>query len=493
MKKNYRHTKVVFTLGPATAEEEVIKKLILEGVDICRLNMAHSSHQWVQEKVSLIRKCCKEVKRQIAFMMDIKGPEIRSGVLEEPITLAPGDFFTFFMNKEGRENSDEQGVDVNYPCLVDDIKVGSTVLVDSGLIQMTAIEKSANALRCQVVTPGTMSSKRHINLPGTHVQMDSLTQKDKDDLDVGIELGLDFYALSFVRDAESVDLLRSYLAQNGSRAKIISKIEEQSGIQNIDDIIKTSDSIMIARGDLGIECPYDEIPIIQQNIINKCIQKGKPVIVATHMLESMITNPIPTRSEVSDVATAVVQHADCIMLSGESSVGKYPLECVKVMNRISLRMEESSSVQYTHNLKLKTPKEKMLRSAVQLAADIGKTGILVFTRNGRLPKTLSQLRPKGCPIYAFTNNEKVFRRMLIMWGIEPFLLPFDDHDYQDTIAKAFGVLLKAGWVKEVDLMVVVTNVLIEGKKIVDTVQLRPASEGLMLSREQAETPEEQNP
>lgn len=480
MKNNYRHTKVVFTVGPSSNSVEMLERLITQGVDVCRFNMAHASHDAVRETAANVRQACKNVNRQISLLMDIKGPEIRTGNVPAPIELEEGQRIDFHIESPEAEKHNEEGVvavSVNYPDIVNDIEVGSTVLVDSGLIRMIVIDKGMDRLKCRVLIPGKMGSKRHINLPGSHINLPSLTEKDHNDLKVAVELGFDTIALSFVRDAEAVHSLRALLQKFDSKARIVSKIEDQSGIRNLESIIAASDGIMVARGDLGIECPYEEIPAIQERMVKSCIYQGKPVIVATHMLESMIENPVPTRSEVSDVATAVRQKADCVMLSGESSVGKYPLECVRVLNNIARNIELNYPRGHTEGLPFKSPKDLMMRSAVSLAQDIGNVGILVFTKNGHLPKIISQLRPTGSPIFAFTDAEHIFRRMLPMWGVEPFLMQFEG-TYEDTIRDAFERLLKGNWVTESDLMVVVTNVLMGGK-IVDTIQLRPVSEGLL--------------
>jgi pyruvate kinase len=274
-----------------------------------------------------------------------------------------------------------------------------------------------------------------------------------------------------VREADDVDILRRLLSDMKSRAKIISKIEDQSGIANLDEIIVASDAIMVARGDLGIEVPMEDLPLFQRRIVDSCIQHRKPVIVATQMLESMIASPVPTRAEVSDIAAAVWATSDAIMLSGETTTGKYPLECVQFMKKVAGRIEGSQGKGYNEKLPLKTHKDRLLRSAVLLAQEIGDAGVVVFTRNGLLPQALSALRAWRCPIYAFTDEPVVFRHMLLMWGVEPFLMDFRPEP-EDSICDAFAYLLRRDWVKPGDWMVVVTNVL-AGKKTIDSVQMRP--------------------
>jgi pyruvate kinase len=472
LEMRYRQTKIIFTIGPATSGDEVLKRLINEQVDICRLNMAHGNHEWTRATIRQIKRLCQEVGRHIAILMDIKGPEIRTGDVGEPVYLESGEFFDFWVDRGAWLKNDDgiRGVDVNYPKLVNDVAVGDRVLVDSGLIHMEVVSTMEDRMRCRVVIPGTLGNRRHINLPGVRVGLPSLTEKDMADIGVGLEEGVDFYALSFVREAAAILDLRAFLETHQSTARIIAKIEDQQAIANLEGIIDASDGVMVARGDLGIECPYEELPIIQHQIIKACIRKSRPVIVATHMLESMITAPIPTRAEVSDVAHAVLEKADAIMLSGETTTGKYPVECVRVFKKIARRIESVHNDEPTKELVLRMPKDKMLRSAVYLANDIEDSGIVVFSRSGYMVRMLSSLRPK-VPIYAFTDNPALFRHLLILWGVEPFLMDLSDNP-EGAISDAFNYLKRRNWVKEGQTMVVISNTLVEDQ-IIDTLQVRP--------------------
>jgi pyruvate kinase len=470
MRRSFQHTKITFTLGPATESEEMMEKMILAGVDLCRLNMAHGNHDWVRASIRRLKEVCRRIGRHIAIMMDVKGPEIRTGDVAVPIMLEAGQVFDFITHKGEPAGDGVACVSVNYPDLPRDVEIGKTVLVDSGLIRLEVLEKYPARVRCRVTVPGKMSSRRHINLPGVKVNLPPLTQKDRQDIEVGIAEGVDFYALSFVREADDIDLLRRFLSEHGSEAKIIAKIEDQSAIANLDEIIIAADGLMVARGDLGIECPFEELPIIQRRAVHLCVAHRRPVIVATHMLESMIQSPVPTRAEVSDIANAVLEQADCIMLSGETTTGKYPLECVETMKRISTQLERHSEYYPVPALPLKTGKDKLLASAARLAQDMGQSAIVVFTRNGNLPAVLSALRPRRCPIFAFTDVEPVFKRLLLLWGVEPFFMPFS-RDPEQTIQDAFAYLKRRNWVVPSDWLVVVTNVLM-GDKVIDSIQLR---------------------
>jgi pyruvate kinase len=472
MKTPYRRTKIIFTVGPATQGEATLERLIHAGVDICRINMAHADHAWSREIIRRVRTVCERVDRKIAIMMDVKGPEIRTGDVPETFELEAGETFDFTYG-EGIGGIGEDGirrVDVNYPDFAKDMKVGNSVLVDSGLIRLKVVSINGQRVRCEVIIPGPVGNRRHINLPGIRVNLPALTEKDQGDVDVGIEENIEFFALSFVREAGDLDIFHRYLSDRGSSAKIIAKIEDQQAIANLDEIIKASDGLMIARGDLGIECPFEDLPLIQTRAINACIQGTKPVIVATHMLESMIDSPIPTRAEVTDIANAIREQADCVMLSGETTVGKYPVECVETINRIADRMEMEEKELLRHDLVLRLPKSKMLRSAAYLASELNDAGILVFTRKGILAQNLSSLRAR-VPVYAFTDNPILFTQLLIMRGIEPFFLKFHDDDPELTIQNAFKALKERNWVKIGAPLVVITNV-IAGEKIIDTIQLR---------------------
>jgi len=470
MNNQSHKTKIIFTIGPATQDEVILEKMIKAGVDICRINMAHADHAWTREIIQRVRKVCDKVGRQIAIMMDVKGPEIRTGDVPETFELEQDEIFEFTYG-EGVAGMTEDGVrrvDVNYPGFAKDMKIGNTVLVDSGLIRLKVLKIENNRVRCQVLIPGPMGNRRHINLPGVRVNLPALTKKDQADVDVGIEQEIEFFALSFVREPKDLEEFHAYLEDHGSTAKIIAKIEDQQAITNLEAIIKASDGLMIARGDLGIECPFEDLPIIQTRAINCCIQGTKPVIVATHMLESMIESPIPTRAEVTDIANAIREQADCVMLSGETTVGKYPVECVEAIQRIAGRMEEEQTQILRKDLVLRLPRSKMLRSAAYLAHDL-EGSLVVFTRRGIFAQKLSSLRP-NVPIFAFTDNPVLFKQLLIMRGVEPFLMEFD-HDHETTIHRAFGRLKRQGWRKEGDPIVVITK-MYAGEKLIDSTQIR---------------------
>jgi pyruvate kinase len=464
---NYRHTKIVATLGPSTESPEQLEQLILAGVDVIRLNMAHATEEWVIERVKRIRDVSASIGRQVAVMMDVKGPEIRTGPIAEPIDLTTGEAFAFFTKPP---SVPIKGVSVNYAGLAADVTLGSVMLVDSGLIRFEVVSKDESTVHCRVLTPGRLGSRRHINLPGVDVNLPALTEKDGRDVRAGVAAGVDFFALSFVRKGQDVRDLKALLRELKSEGRIISKIEDQAGVRNLDEIVRESDSVMVARGDLGIEIDYYRLPQVQTQIVDACMAQGKPVIVATHLLESMISAPMPTRAEISDIANAIRERADAVMLSGETTTGLYPIECVEVFKKIIGSTEPYEKRMLNENIRLEEPKAKMLRSAAVLAQQLDHSGIIVFTRSGFLGYTLGALRPKGVPIYAFTDKEQIFRHMMLPWGVEPFLMEFSE-DPEETIKNAISYLKRRDWVSSGSWLVVITNVL-AGEKIIDTIQLR---------------------
>ncbi len=462
-----RKTKIICTLGPATESAEVLHEMIAAGANVFRLNMSHATHDWVRVIVPRIRAIAKELDVIVGILMDTQGPAIRTGDLPTKLDLKAGDIFEFTVR--GAQSEEERSVDVNYDGLVDDISVGDVVLVDNGMIHMKVLAKSGVRIRCEVLTAGVMGSRRHINLPGVRVNLPPLTEKDLADVAVGCEVGVDFVALSFCREASDVDELRKVLHSHSSTARIVAKIEDQLAVKNIDSIIERTDIIMVARGDLGIECAMEELPIIQRMIVKRCLILGRPVIVATHMLESMISSPVPTRAEVTDVANAVFEQADAIMLSGETTVGKYPAECVRVFDRVARRIEQSGGAGYAKEAILERDREKTVQAAVVLANSLPGSKLVIFTRRGVMPDFVSNLRPDA-PIYCFAPTFELCRRAVLNWGLVPFSIPFDANPLR-TIAAAQDFLVQRKLVTDGDRLVIVSYIYV-GEERLDTVQLR---------------------
>jgi pyruvate kinase len=465
-----RKTKIICTLGPATEKTETLRELLREGADVFRLNMSHAKHEWVREIVPRIRAIAAEIPRPAAILLDTQGPAIRTGELKTNLKLKPGDILEFTVR--GAKSEEKYSVDVNYDGLVNDISVGDVVLVDNGVMRLLVLKKDRNRIRCKVLTPGTLGSRRHINLPGVRVNLPPLTQKDLEDIALGVELKVDFVALSFARKKSDLQELRRVLKKAKSNARIVAKIEDQSAVRHIGQMIDAADVVMIARGDLGIECPMEELPIIQRKIVKRCLRIGKPVIVATHMLESMIENPVPTRAEITDVANAVFEQTDAIMLSGETSMGRYPVECVKVFDRVARRIERSGGAGYGKDALLEDARQKTCASAVVLANSLQRANLVVFTHHGTMARYVSNLRPENAPIFAFTSNEEVFRQIVISWGTHPVMLEFAQ-DPNVTIESAIKYLRREKLTSRGDNLIILTD-LLGGRDKVDCIQLRQA-------------------
>lgn len=463
-----RRTKIICTVGPQTESPEMLEKLIAAGVDVLRLNMSHATHEWTRQTVERARAATTRAGRPCALMMDTQGPAIRTGDLPLPLDLKPGDVLEFTV--KGARSEEEKSVDVNYDDLVRDIAQGDTVLLDNGVIRLKVLEKLHRRIKCEVLTEGELGSRRHINLPGVNIRLPSITDKDRRDIELGLALGVDFIALSFVRERKDVEDLRHLLRDRHSEARIIAKIEDQQAVKNLQDLIEAADAIMVARGDLGIECPYEELPIIQRRAVKSCIRHGTPVIVATHLLESMIENPMPTRAEVTDVANAVFEQADAVMLSGETTVGKYPLACVEVLTRIAERIEHSGGAGYANGANLHDERQKMVRSAIVMANELRAKGILVFTRYGHMARYTSWLRPDHSPIFAFTASVQVQNQLCLCRGVAPFVIDFSA-DSETTIQRAERVLLGRQLITRGDQIVIISDILAHDK-LINAVQMR---------------------
>ena len=464
-----RKTKIVATLGPATDSAEMIGKLIDAGVNIFRLNMSHARHDAVRRIVSDIRTAADQRGCFTGIMMDTQGPAIRTGDLSVPLDLKPGERFT--LSVRGEHSEEERSVDVNYENFINDIDLGDTVLIDNGTIQMKVLQKNGNKVECEVLTEGKLGSRRHINLPGVKVSLPALTAKDIDDVKLGLELEVDFIALSFVREARDLLQLKELFSGCKHPPLVIAKIEDQEAVRNLDAIVREADATMVARGDLGIEVPYEELPIIQRRIVKTCLQLARPVIVATNMLESMIEVPLPTRAEVTDVANAVFEQADAIMLSGETTVGKYPLKCIEVFDKIARRIERSGGANYFEHAQLTSPRQKLVKSAVIMANELKAEAILVFTRRGSMARWTGWMRPRYSQIYALCDKKDTAEALALNWGVMPFVIDFDLENPERTIELAIRTLVEQKRLHKGNTTVVISSIS-AGDQIVDAVQMR---------------------
>lgn len=467
-----RKTKILVTLGPATESVSAIETLIRNGANIFRLNMSHASHEWVRAVNNSVREAATALNTDVAVLMDLTGPSIRTGDLPAAWQLKAGDTVEF-RTEEGVPATTAYSTTVNYPGITKDVKPGDSIAIDGGMIQMRATLVDAKRIVAVALTGGEMKSRRHINLPGVAVNLPPLTKKDYADLDLGVELGVDYFALSFARDPSHIQHLELVLEQKNSEARVIAKIENQQALQNLDAIVVASKGIMVARGDLGSECPLEDLPIIQRDIIERCSYHGRKVIVATQMLESMIENPVPTRAEVTDIFNAVIEQVDCVMLSGETSVGKYPDRCVDVLDRV-IRKTESRypSGRFASDAPLKTNKHKVVKSAVVLANSIPGSKLMIFTKGGVTAHLMAHQRPEFAPIFAFTQRLIVSRALMSARGVFPFVMEFQDSP-SATIDAALKMLRDRQLVVPGDPVVILSDVIHEDKTL-DSVLLKVA-------------------
>jgi pyruvate kinase len=456
--RKYGRTKIVCTLGPATSSVDILVKMIETGMDVARLNFSHGSHADHLEMMNRVRKASEITKEPVAILLDLQGPKIRTGKLKEPMELKEGDRLVITIDEMLGEN---HRVSTTYQNLPKDVKVGDTILMDDGLLQFKVLSFNDKEVVTQVVYGGVLKSNKGINLPGVAVSAPSLTDKDKEDVLFGIEHDVDYVALSFVRTAADVVQLKDFIIANIDKRKklpIIAKIEKDEAVKNIDSIIVEADGIMVARGDLGVECPAEEVPLAQKMIARKSNEAGKPVIIATQMLDSMIENPRPTRAEANDVANAVLDGADAVMLSGETSVGKYPIQVVKTMDSIIRRTEEEAHDRLDLHDEISNQQEGVFkalgRSACILSKQINASAIISYSHSGQTLKTISRYRPTA-QIIGITNRERIQRRLNLIWGVRSVLMKsYDDGETDATFAQVNKMLVELGYLKEGDWVVI---------------------------------------
>ena len=451
MINNIKKTKIVCTLGPASENEETLRELIKNGLNVCRLNFSHGSHEEHKGRMDLVKKLREELNMPTAILLDTKGPEIRTGKFDVPeVLLEEGQTFTITMKDV---IGDKERCTVSYKGLANDVKPGDTILIDDGLVGLTVKEVNNDDIVCEVQNSGIVKNHKGVNVPGVKVNLPAITEKDRSDIEFGIEQGIDFIAASFVRKVSDVLAIREILEENNAEhIKIISKIENQEGVENLDEIIEVSDGIMVARGDLGVEIPTEEIPVVQKLMIKKCNEAGKPVITATQMLDSMIRNPRPTRAEVTDVANAIYDGTDAIMLSGETAAGKYPVEAVKTMATIAKRAEETM-----RNRRDKINKSKNVTDAISYATcttamDLEAKAILSSTASGHTARMVSKFRP-DCPIVATTSNESVRRQLALTWGVLP-LMREKSANIDQVIVNSIEAAKTSNYVSKDDVVVI---------------------------------------
>ncbi|MBW7888353.1 MAG: pyruvate kinase [Bacteroidetes bacterium] len=460
--KKYGRTKIVCTLGPATSTVEILVNLIHAGMDVARLNFSHGTHEEHLAMMERVREASNITGEPISILLDLQGPKIRTGKVKEPMVLRDGEQLVIsiedFLGEDHR-------ISTTYPDLPNDVQPGDTILMDDGLLQFTVLSKNEKEVVTKVVHGGILKSNKGINLPGIAVSAPSLSEKDKEDVLFGIQHDIDYIALSFVRTASDVIHLRNFIIANIDKRKmlpIIAKIEKDEALKNIDEIIREADGIMVARGDLGVECAPEEVPIAQKMIARKANAAGKPVIIATQMLDSMIENPRPTRAEANDVANAVLDGADAVMLSGETSIGKYPIETVKTMDNIIRRTEceegDKLSLEDSVEADEVSLSKALGRAACVLAKQINAAAIISFTRSGQTVKTISRYRPTT-QIIGIADRERIQRRLNLIWGVRSLLITASNTGETDTtISNVMNELKNLGYIKAGDYVVLTAGI-----------------------------------
>ncbi len=455
-----KSTKIVCTIGPSSQDKEVLTKMIKSGMNVARLNMSHGDHSFHKKTIDLIRNLSERLKTHIAILMDLQGPKIRTGKLvKETVVLKKGDIITLTTDEIV---GDWERLSINYKQLPEEATKGEKIYLDDGNIELKVIDVKGNDIVCKIVEGGVIRSYRGVNLPDTKIKTPSLTEKDLNDLEFGIDEGVDFVALSFVRKPDDIYDLRQRIESKGANIPIIAKIEKPEAIKNIDKIINASDGIMVARGDLGAETSPQDVPILQKMIIKKCNDAGKPVITATQMLESMISHPRPTRAEASDVANAIFDGTDAVMLSGETALGKYPVNAVKVMTNIAKKVENEMKREHIlpeikFDLKNNdTIVDAVCYSACQVSAMVKSKYIVAFTLSGRTAANISRYRPP-VNILAMSPEDYVLRRMGLYWGVYGVKIE-KVHDTEELFDKAEVILVKEKFCKEGDNVILVGGV-----------------------------------
>ena len=413
-------TKIIATIGPSTNKYNDLRDLHSAGMNVARINMSHASHAdaiSVIESIQKLNKIQSDLFGPIGILLDTQGPEIRTGINHSDIDLQTGDV----VNLTIRDDVDVEtsSIKINYKGLIRSVDKGSKISIDNGLLNFQVLAKDKENLKCKVLDGGTLGSKRHVNLPGVRVDLPSITKKDRKDISFAIKHNVSFIALSFVRSANDIVTLRSILKRKKSQIKIIAKIENQEGLDNIHEITQAADMVMVARGDLGIETDLADLPNIQRRIMYASAKWGRRSIVATHLLESMINNPTPTRAEVTDVANAIYEGSDAVMLSGETSIGKYPIQCIKMIKKIASKTEHFRTLGYEKFLQDNSDWQNIAKGARDLASRVNADAIVIITRSGQTANVVSNTKPFRMPIFAFTNNKDTFHQLSLVGGMQP--------------------------------------------------------------------------
>jgi pyruvate kinase len=472
MQKNINKSKIIATLGPASMQPGILEQMIKAGVNVCRINASHGDHVMHQEAVDLVRQLNEDRKYKVAILYDLQGPKMRIGDVENNQILLKEESKVVLTISKFLGTAER--LQIKYPLFHDDVNVGDTVLIDDGKIELQVIEKSpAEEVTAKVIHGGILSSKKGINLPYTKISLPSLTEKDKEDLEFALRNNIEWIGLSFVRSANDIIELKNFIRELGKNSRVVAKIEKPEAVRDIDNIIKATDAIMVARGDLGVEMAMEKVPVIQKMLVSKSIAASKPVIIATQMMESMITNYRPTRAETNDVANAVFDGADALMLSAETSVGQFPVKVIEAMSKI-ISIAESEQVIYNRHI----PPVKNSRSFISdsvcfnscvMAQQSGAKAIIAMTHSGYTAFRISSQRP-DCNIFIFTDNKDILNMLSLVWGVKAFF--YNKYESSDNTIRDIKAFLKAkGFVQDGDMAINVFSTPLDERGMANTIKL----------------------
>ncbi len=457
-----KKTKIVATLGPASSGKDTLRQMMLAGLNVCRLNFSHGAYADHSACVTTIRELNEELGLNVAILADLQGPKIRTNDMENNgVLLVVGSEIKVLVEKVV---GNAERFSINYPKLPQDVSVGERILLDDGKIMLEVLETNKTSeIRCKIIQGGILSSKKGVNFPNTKISLPSLTEKDQEDLEFALDQEVDWIGLSFVRSAKDIIELKERIAKRGAIAKVIAKIEKPEALENIDDIIEESDGLMVARGDLGVEIPFQNVPLIQKMLIKKCVRKAKPIIVATQMMESMITSMSPTRAEVNDVANAVLDGTDAVMLSGETSVGQYPVEVIKTMSNIIKEMETHGGIYNKEELperdQVRFISDSICFNACRLSQRVAAKAIITMSFSGYTAYKIASQRP-NTDIFVFTSNRSILTQLNLVWGVKAFY--YNKHISTDhTIADIKYIMKTEGYLAQGDLVINIASIPLE--------------------------------
>ena len=450
-------TKIIATIGPSSNSKTTLQKMISSGMNVARLNFSHGSYKEHKKVIDRIRSLSTEMRKPVAILLDLQGPKIRTGTLKDgkPVFLKKNEIIR--ITSRDIPGTDDL-ISTTYKKLSADVKNGDKILIDDGLIELRALSTNRDTVTCKIIHGGELKERKGINLPGVKVSVPSLTEKDRNDLEFGIEAGVDFFALSFVRRAGDIIHIKSIIKKHGSDIPVVAKIEKPEAVDNLDEILAVADGVMVARGDLGVEIKHEKVPTIQKLIIRKAMLANKSVITATQMLETMVDNPVPTRAEASDVANAIFDGTDAIMLSAETTIGRYPVKAVRMMAKIAFEAENSPFMKYNMQYD-KNPEDvvtqAVAQSSVNILHELDAKAIVAFSVSGKTPRLISRQRPSK-PIYAFTFSQEIYNRLSFVWGVTPlFIDPINDA--KSLIEAGEKVMVNKRFVKKNDIIIIVTG------------------------------------